>query len=882
MSEVSASTKVPTDSNSEKPATTVSGNVETEHADSEENKLDNNAVQRAIEGLAEIPDDKLDEFFNDKDFIDELAVVDTWEGGTEKSPDSSRGEERNKDRERTKSSRERPRRERRSSHNRDRERDRDRAKREERRREDLRRDPSKSSKDIERDKMRTKKDTARKILAEKEKAIKNLLESDNVVPPGTEVEAIQDISDKHISERTTTRSNRKSRDRRRSPDRRMNTPPRRRSNDRTRLSPNRRMDDERRPLRVTPERRKSWERRASRDRSIERHRRREERERQAARRSRSRDRHRSRSMDRYRKRWSRSPNGRRSSSRRRSNSRRRSRSKSSDRRVTRKRSPFINEIARQFGAEGLMQTEQTAGFLPGIPPLLNPTFPQDQIAPVPPPSSMQQFMHHPGPPGPSGMHMQQGGNQQFVNFDPRAPMNFEPGRGPLLHTPQPDYSSAPIMYNQGNPQRAMQPQQGLIGPPMLSMPMTSPQPVPAPVEPTPMSYNQNRGPSHIPSETLQLHMEMASRHGRSPKSSYPNLNLNSSAYNGLEAHHSERLKTPEPPVISKPFEKTSLSSLLEASVSAKGFKPEILQQCEVALRELPAEDRRFKMKGRFFFDPSKDDAEPIVQDSGSNSILLRGGRGKLLWETSDKMQNSTDTTRPFVETHQKICQTDETLTESKAVQVEIKPKTADFSQQIFPGELQQVTKEEKRPIMDRLDWNVRENYDYPNKLRDTDDLRWTLNNWNRGLSPPDVLVEDRRINSPPSGQMDRDDRRGGMNVPPSTRPRDNYPFDRSSSREHYSRDQFSPPYRRSIERQEDFHDVRSDHSRGESPMVLEEPPDEVEILDEDHYSRGSDWRSSRGNTSFAPRQSALQKIQNLRGKASGRTFRGRGGFRGKF
>lgn len=63
-----------------------------------------------------------------------------------------------------------------------------------------RRDPDKSNKDIEQDKMRTKKDSDSKILAEKEKAIKTLLDSDNVVPPGTEGEAIQNIVEKNQEE----------------------------------------------------------------------------------------------------------------------------------------------------------------------------------------------------------------------------------------------------------------------------------------------------------------------------------------------------------------------------------------------------------------------------------------------------------------------------------------------------------------------------------------------------------------------------------------------------------------------------------------------------------------------------------------------------------
>lgn len=59
----------------------------------------------------------------------------------------------------------------------------------------------KSTKDIERDKMRTKRDTESKLLAEKEKAIKHLLDSDNVVPPGTETEAIQSIAEEQNRER---------------------------------------------------------------------------------------------------------------------------------------------------------------------------------------------------------------------------------------------------------------------------------------------------------------------------------------------------------------------------------------------------------------------------------------------------------------------------------------------------------------------------------------------------------------------------------------------------------------------------------------------------------------------------------------------------------
>lgn len=85
----------------------------------------------------------------------------------------------------------------------------------------LRRDPHKSNKDIEQDKLRAKKENDNKILAEKEKAIKNLLDSDNVVPPGTEGEAIQNIV-KNLEQQDLRRElNRKrSKDRPRSPIRR--------------------------------------------------------------------------------------------------------------------------------------------------------------------------------------------------------------------------------------------------------------------------------------------------------------------------------------------------------------------------------------------------------------------------------------------------------------------------------------------------------------------------------------------------------------------------------------------------------------------------------------------------------------------------------------
>lgn len=101
--------------------------------------------------------------------------------------------------------------------------------------EESRQDPSKSTKDIEEDKMRTDRDNASKSLAEKERAIKTLLESDDVVPPGTESEAIQNIVDKQNQERALMRD-REDRECRESKERSELSPVRKRSYDRSRES----------------------------------------------------------------------------------------------------------------------------------------------------------------------------------------------------------------------------------------------------------------------------------------------------------------------------------------------------------------------------------------------------------------------------------------------------------------------------------------------------------------------------------------------------------------------------------------------------------------------------------------------------------------------
>ncbi|XP_015109783.1 serine/arginine repetitive matrix protein 1 isoform X2 [Diachasma alloeum] len=799
-------------------------------------------VQRAIDGLKDIPDDELQEFLDDEDF----NIVDTWEGDEER-PEDIGGQRNIRDRDRRHSRSKRDRR--RGSPARDRA---ERARREERRREDARRDPTKSSKDIERDKMRTKRDTDSKMLAEKEKAIKHLLDSDTIVPPGTEVEAIE-------TERLLDRGIKRSRERRRTLERHRNSPVKRRSRSRIRLSPSHRdrsplvpsPDTRRRSLdrRRSSERRKrpSWERRSPIDRRDRRgspRRRVEGRDlRPVFRRSRSRERRRTRTPDRKR-RLSRSPV-------RRGSPRRRSFSKSPDRR--RKRSPFINEIARQFRDEALMSTASVDQFI-GRPGLL-PT----PMHPVPPAS--QHYLPMMDPVVPMGMPAPT--PAPFIPFDPSIPqpMSFEPVP---MHQAPIEYNAAPVMYNQGAP--IPQERFGLL-------PVPSPQPVPAPANVEPARYSKtSKSLRRSPSPRREFsdgHYER--KRERSPRGA--------SSHNG-GLGRPDRLKTPEPPVISnsKPFEKTSLSSLLEASVSAKdsgcpvlypGFKPEILRNCEMALRSLPEEDPRLKMSGRFFYDPTVEEPKVIKKEMTSNSLLVQRTKNKIIWDDEEEEREKLP---PKADMFQKYTQT-ESLLEEKSTQTS--NESMDFCAQVCPGDFEPTpppVREEKRPIMDRLDWSVRDNYDFPAK-RDAGDLRWSLSNarsWN--LGSPSRVDRETRTRSPERGHEPRDSR--AFDLSPI---RSREEFSHQSGRGFGSRERDrrgSPTFRRSMERQDDY-DNRSDRSRGGSPSGVDES-DDIEIIEES-FSRDN-WRG-RGK-SFGS-----LKARSSRAKFStgGRPYRGRGsGFRGKF
>lgn len=68
-------------------------------------KSTNEDVQRAIEGLKDIPDEELQEFLDDEDFMEGLDVVDAWEGDEEKGREVELKTTHVKDQEQKRSSR---------------------------------------------------------------------------------------------------------------------------------------------------------------------------------------------------------------------------------------------------------------------------------------------------------------------------------------------------------------------------------------------------------------------------------------------------------------------------------------------------------------------------------------------------------------------------------------------------------------------------------------------------------------------------------------------------------------------------------------------------------------------------------------------------------
>lgn len=296
-----------------------------------------------------------------------------------------------------------------------------------------------------------------------------------------------------------------------------------------------------------------------------------------------------------------------------------------------------------------------------------------------------------------------------------------------------------------------------------------------------------------------------------------------------------------------------------------------MRHCEQALCQLPMEDPRLKMKGRFFYDRTEENesTKDVSEDHTSNSILLQKSKTKIFWKESNAEQ-PIPVPKATTQTHQKICQTDEVETENKGVQVYV--TMADVGSQVYPDDLQQI-KEEKRPIMDRLDWGARDTYEYGSKFREVEDLRWSLSNssqrrtFNKQMSPRRSDEQERHIDS-----MDHGSRNVKLESPVKHHSRNDF-SGHSNTRDHYSHDRYSPDYhRRSMER-DIYHDRRSDHSRGESPMELES---DDELMTGHTFPKGSgmEWQSGRG-------KSLRGKNHNLRGKHIGKSYRSRGNFRGK-
>lgn len=281
------------------------------------------------------------------------------------------------------------------------------------------------------------------------------------------------------------------------------------------------------------------------------------------------------------------------------------------------------------------------------------------------------------------------------------------------------------------------------------------------------------------------------------------------------------------------------------------------------------------MKGRFFFDPKIEEPETQkVPEFLSNSILLQQKKTFDIWSSDDKKIEQT--TKLQIETHQKYCQT-EIDYDDRSTQTFI--ETVDFCVQVCPGDLtlSPISREEKRPIMDRLDWNLRDKRDYPQG--DEDDLRWSLSSsqkrkWSRTISPEldDINSSDSRsrndealidINDKTSSHGDRyrenstSRSRGFMESPYGSTRRDNYT---------HRNERFSPDFRRDIDRRDRYDDNRS---RDRSPLDIDE--DDSEIIDDDIFSRESNWRERSSGKNFSKSRGST------RGKFSGgRNFRGRG------
>lgn len=254
------------------------------------------------------------------------------------------------------------------------------------------------------------------------------------------------------------------------------------------------------------------------------------------------------------------------------------------------------------------------------------------------------------------------------------------------------------------------------------------------------------------------------------------------------------------------------------------------------------------MKGRFFFDPTKELTPNETAEETSNSILLRKGKNKIDWEDLEETQSAS---KSSIQMHQKICQTDELETASMGVQASV--SVAHIGIQVYSTDIQQpFTQQEKRPLTDRLDWSMRETYDYSNKMRDSEDLRWSLSSsqkrtpWGRTISPERPFKSLNEHNLGQSSSLT-------ANINPSIEhsrnfnselpPRESFTGNRGS--DHMRSGNYAHTLNRNFderinyrEERVNFREEMSDEIRGSSPMTTDDPPEDLD-LEHENFSRES-------------------------------------------
>lgn len=210
----------------------------------------------------------------------------------------------------------------------------------------------------------------------------------------------------------------------------------------------------------------------------------------------------------------------------------------------RKRTPFIESLARQLRDTPIVAPDSiNQGYM-------NPPLRGIQ-------SQQQQPLLGPGP-GPGSGHPQISGppqhymplqeslppiNPSYIPYDNMAPagssMNFE--QLPMHSISQPDYTAPAVIYNQSNPVPIHNTPSRSAFAPVMSR---SPQPVPAPPIDQSMLFHQQVSTPMQASPSPQPERIDSGHHVYSEHSS--------SVYTGgHSSSRRDRLKTPEPPVISK-------------------------------------------------------------------------------------------------------------------------------------------------------------------------------------------------------------------------------------------------------------------------------------------------------------------------------------------